>query len=310
MPKVSVIIPVYNTEQYLRQCVNSLLAQTLDDVEFIFIDDHSTDGSLNLLRELTNDCQRNCKILSNNYNMGSALTRKRGYLEATGEFFIVCDSDDWVDANELEELYDAATKNNADIVYCNYYENKDGNDRLIPQACGTDPIKCISQMLTGKMHASTWNKLTRRNLLFKANFFDLDIQDTREDLVTSILVFVWASKISYLNKSYYHYRCNHNSITRAISFENYSKIITNCIYNMSIIEKILKDRTLSNALEKEILIQKYSIKNKIYDLMIYSQNEFCETFPEANDISYALPYIRPRTKLKQWFILKSHRTNN
>lgn len=195
MPKVSVIIPIYNTKQYLKQCVNSLLAQTLDDVEFIFIDDHSTDGSQNLLYELTNNSQRNCKVLVNSHNMGSAMTRKRGYLEATGDFFIVCDSDDWADANELEELYNAAICNNADIVYCNFYENKDGEDILVMQDFGTDRIKCISQMLTAQMHASTCAKLTRRNLLFKSNFFDLNIKDAKEDLTTSIYTFVHSSKI-------------------------------------------------------------------------------------------------------------------
>lgn len=306
MPKVSVIIPIYNTKQYLKQCVNSLLTQTLDDVEFIFIDDHSTDGSLSLLYELTNNSQRNCKVLVNSHNLGSAMTRKRGYLEATGDFFIVCDSDDWADANELEELYNTAICNKADIVYCNFYENKDGKDILVMQDYGTDRIMCISKMLTAQMHASTCTKLTRRNLLFKSNFFDLNIQDAKEDLTTSIYTFVHSSKIFYLNKSYYHYRYNGNSMTRNASFKSFSKVITDCVYNALIIEQMLKDNGLFKTLENEMLIQKYSIKNKIYDLMIYSQNKFYEIFPEANDTTYALPYIRPRTKLRQWFILKTH----
>lgn len=310
MAKVSVIIPVYNAKQYIERCVNSLLAQTLDDVEFIFIDDHSTDGSLDLLHKLTSNSPRSCKVLTNGNNLGSALTRKRGYLEATGEYFIVCDSDDWVDTNELEEMYNAAISHNADIVYCNFYENNDKKDRIVTQDCGTDRIRCIGQMLTGKMHASTCNKLTRRNLLFKSGFFDLDIKDIREDLVTSILVFSFTKKIYFLNESYYHYRCNWSSATRLSDFTNLSKIITDCTHNIILIERILKNVHLFKSLEKELLIQKYSIKNKIYDLMVYSENKFCETFPEANNIAYALPYIQHKTKLKQWFILKRHRLRN
>ena len=231
-------------------------------------------------------------------------------MEATGDYFIVCDSDDWVDPNELEEMYNAAVSHNADIVYCNFYENNDGKDHLVQQDNGTDRIKCIGQMLTGQMHASTCSKLTRRNLLFESGFFDLDIKDIREDLVTSILVFLFSTKIYFLNESYYHYRCNWSSMTRLSDFTNSSKIITDCTHNIIIIERILKKAHLFKSLENELLIQKYSIKNKIYDLMVYSEYKFCETFPEANNTTYALPYIRSKTKLKQWFILKYHRLRN
>lgn len=98
-------------------------------------------------------------------------------------------------------------------------------------------------------------------------------------------------------------------MTRNASFKSFSKVITDCVCNAIIIEQILKDNELFKTLESEMLIQKYSIKNKIYDLMIYSQNEFYETFPEANDTTYALPYICPKTKLRQWFILKTHNLN-
>ncbi len=310
MAKVSVIIPVYNTEQYIERCVNSLLAQTLDDVEFIFIDDHSTDGSLSLLHELTANSQRNCKVLTNGHNLGSALTRKRGYLEASGDYFIVCDSDDWVDSNELEEMYNAAVSHNADIVYCNFYENNDGKDRLVQQNCGTDRIKCIGQMLTGQMQPVTWNKLTRRDLLFKSNFLNLNIKDAGEDMVTSISTFISAYRVVFLNKYYYHYCFNLDSITRRINFASLSKVISDCVCNVATIEQILRKEGLFKPLEKEILIKKYSVKNKIYDLMVYSENKFYETFPEANNIAYALPYIRSKTNLRQWFILKSHKLRN
>lgn len=116
MIKVSVIVPVYNGEEYLRMCIDSLICQTLYDIEMIFIDDKSTDNSLSVLCEYQKQDQR-IKIISNKGNVGAAESRNRGLDIAKGEYIQFVDADDYLEINALEELYIAAKCQNADMCY-------------------------------------------------------------------------------------------------------------------------------------------------------------------------------------------------
>ncbi len=288
MPKVSVIVPIFNTSKYLERCIKSLFAQTLDDVEYIFIDDGSTDGSLQLLRNLIGGSNYNCKIIENKHNIGCALARKQGYLKATGEYFIICDSDDWMDNNELEELYAAAIKYDADIVYCNYYENKDGIDRIVMQNYGEHRDSCISSMLLGKMHVSSCNKLTRLSILHESNFFDLDIKDVGEDLVTSTYCFLSSKKICFLDKAFYHYCVRPESITRNKSLTNRARGIEALTDNIKIVDKLLDSYNMSQVFEDEINELKYNIKDSLLNLSISLFKQIRAIFPESNKM---LPFL-------------------
>lgn len=114
MIKISVIIPVYNVEMYLEQCVNSVMNQTLDDIEIICVNDGSTDNSLHILKELATKDKR-LKII-NQENLGLSEARNRGIKEAIGKYISFIDSDDWIDVDFLEKLYSAAEENQADIA--------------------------------------------------------------------------------------------------------------------------------------------------------------------------------------------------
>ncbi len=123
VPKVSVIIPVYNTENYLRKCLDSVCNQTLKDIEIICINDCSPDGCLDILREYASKDAR-IKIIDFKENKGVAIARNRGIEVATGEFIGLLDSDDYVDLDFYEKLYNSAIKNNADIVKSKLYTHK------------------------------------------------------------------------------------------------------------------------------------------------------------------------------------------
>lgn len=290
MPKVSVIVPIFNTEKYLERCVNSLFAQTLCDVEYIFIDDGSTDDSLQLLHKLTDGSGHNCKIIENKHNAGTAFARKQGYLKATGDYFIICDSDDWMDDNELEELYTTAIKHDADIVYCNYYENKDGADRTIMQNYGTDRNQCISSMLLGKMHVSSCNKLTRLSLLRESNFFDLGIKDVGEDLVTSIHCFLLSKKVYFLDRAFYHYFVRSNSITKNSSLTNRARGTEAIIENIRIVDFILRSHNMSDVFKRELDELKCNAKDSLFNLSMSSLKQMRTTFPESNKMIPTLLY--------------------
>lgn len=118
MPKISVIIPVYNVEQYLPQCLDSLKNQILSDLEFICINDGSVDGSLDILQAYAAEDHR--FVIINQKNRGQGYARNKGLEAASGEYIGFVDPDDWVEPDMYEQMYNLAEKYNADTVECNY----------------------------------------------------------------------------------------------------------------------------------------------------------------------------------------------
>ncbi len=124
MVKISVIIPVYNVAPYIEQCVRSLMEQTQQDVEYVFVDDCTPDDSMKILCRVLEDYpdrKMQVKILHNKTNRGASLTRRAGLGACTGEYIICVDADDYVAPNYLEMLYDKAVKEKADIVWCDFF---------------------------------------------------------------------------------------------------------------------------------------------------------------------------------------------
>lgn len=131
--KVSVIVPIYNCAQYIGKCVDSLMNQTLDEIEVIFIDDHSKDDSYNeLLKSLAQYPERakNAIVKQHEENKGVSRTRNEGIDLASGEFIAFCDSDDWMDKRMYEKMYQTAKAESAEIVICDFYFT-DGNKKTL-----------------------------------------------------------------------------------------------------------------------------------------------------------------------------------
>ena len=114
MSKVSIIIPVYNAEAYLRQCLDSVVNQTLREIEIVCVDDGSTDGSAAILEEYAAKVVR-IKIIKQK-NAGVNVARKEGLKLATGEWIMFCDADDWVEPNAVEEMVETAIRESAECV--------------------------------------------------------------------------------------------------------------------------------------------------------------------------------------------------
>ena len=129
MPKVSIIIPVYGVEKYIERCSRSLFEQTLDDLEYLFIDDCTPDKSIDVLKNILEEYpnRKNQVVIHRmDQNSGQAIVRRWGMLNATGKYVTHCDSDDWIDVRMYEAMYNKAITNNADVVVCDY-EITDGN---------------------------------------------------------------------------------------------------------------------------------------------------------------------------------------
>ena len=177
-PKISVIIPVYNTSEYLEDCINSVLGQSLSDIEVICVNDASTDDSMDILRRFS-DCDDRVRVIENATNLGSYMARRIGMAEAVGEYYMFLDSDDWIDGTVCEEAYNAAKAEEADIVQYScvteyYTEVSEGHKRwrgkyLSPYCeviLGEDILNAA--YVENKYATSLWGKLFSKELCRKA----------------------------------------------------------------------------------------------------------------------------------------------
>lgn len=164
MPKVSVIVPVYNTEKYLRRCLDALTGQTLADLELLLIDDGSTDGSPGILAEYAARDRRIRRF--HKENGGQASARNLGLREAAGEYIGFADSDDAVERTMFEEMYNLAVETDSDMVECKFFfvEERNGRQIFLKPRGNIRPYPNAHEMLLDPQ-VSPWNKLYRRRIL-------------------------------------------------------------------------------------------------------------------------------------------------
>lgn len=154
--KVSIIVPIYNAEDYIEKCVESLFNQDFESIEYIFVNDCTQDNSINILNNIIAkypNRKNDCKVINLPKNMGAGHARNIGVKNATGVFTIQIDSDDWCDLDMITVLYNEAIKYDADMVLCDFYKNyTNGTERYIKQNYKENKLKNISQLLLGFEH--------------------------------------------------------------------------------------------------------------------------------------------------------------
>ena len=200
MPKVSVIIPVYNVEAYLRQCLDSVVNQTLREIEIVCVDDGSTDGSAAILEEYAAKDVR-IKIIKQG-NAGVNVARKEGLKLASGEWITFCDADDWLEQDAIAEMVNVAKQEDADCVCCGM---------LRDWRNGTSVFRPFDEMGPSDTYNAVVNKLFKRNLL--ENLMMDESVSLGEDLMVSAQAMAKAKKIAVLEKGFYHYCENSSSMT-------------------------------------------------------------------------------------------------
>lgn len=197
IPKVSVIVPIYGVEAFIERCARSLMEQTLDGVEYIFVDDASKDGSIVLLKKVMEKYPAKNKAVSiiiHEKNKGLPAARNTGLEKANGEYIFHCDGDDFIESNALELLYNAAKENEADIVWCDWYLTFKKNERRMSEPSFVEPIDALKSMLGGGMKYNVWNKLVRRKLYTENSIYFPEGYGMGEDM-TMILLFAYAHKV-------------------------------------------------------------------------------------------------------------------
>lgn len=202
---ISIIVPVYNTSKYLRNCLVSLVSQTLSDIEFILVDDGCTDNSGEICEEYAANDSR-FKVI-HQQNGGSAAARQTGLDNAQGEYVIVCDSDDWVEPDMYAKMFRKAKETDADMVLCGYFaEYNDG--RSVP--CQTFFKKNEGIVdnfdLIKRGAGSSWVKLIKKSLFEKTNSFYEPGINLSEDSLILYKLMRGNPRVVQIKESLYHYR--------------------------------------------------------------------------------------------------------
>lgn len=210
MAKISVVVPVYNVEKYLKECIDSIINQTLEDIEIICVNDGSTDSSLEILNNYAKKDSR--IIVINKSNSGYGHTMNMGLNAASGEYIGIIESDDFADKNMFEDLYKLAKANDADIVKGDWYnywsKNKFArkNNRISSaKALKLTNSKQDKSLL--RINPSVWSAIYKKDFLNKYNIRFLETPGASyQDLAFSFKVFALAEKVILTDKAYLYYR--------------------------------------------------------------------------------------------------------
>lgn len=211
---VSVIVPIYNVEQYLEKCVDSLLAQRHENLEILLVDDGSKDSSLQIARRYAQAHPEKCRLIQREKNGGLSAARNTGLDHATGDWLAFLDSDDWVTEDYISAMYEAAVKDGADIVMSSlYYYYPDGKTvKFSPFSDLKTEDSHKLKVALCKPYANT--RLYRRAFLEENQFrFPTDIRRS-EDIAAIVPLFTKTEKISIVDKPMYYY------LQRAASLSN------------------------------------------------------------------------------------------
>ncbi|MDR3256689.1 MAG: glycosyltransferase [Endomicrobium sp.] len=210
-PKVSVIIPVYNTEKYLRQCLDSVVNQTLKDIEIICVNDGSTDKSLTILRDYASKDSR--IVVIDSINEGAGASRNKGIRISHGKYVGFVDSDDWLDLNYYGNLYSVAEEQNADLVRTSYfYErfNVQEKEKFLSGLFERKKLKKESLSLNVNEHTVViWNAIYKQNYIIKNDIY-FNNSRSQNDIFWTARATYFSKKTIGTDNTYYHYRCNQN----------------------------------------------------------------------------------------------------
>ncbi len=223
--KVSVLTPIYNHKiEYVRQCLESLHAQTMQDIEFILIDNGATKESKDLISEYEQSDSR-FRVIHLKENQGYGGAMNAGLDVARGEYIGIVESDDWVEPEMFAELYEMAFKNSADLVKSQYYEQNEDNQKLISRFPSDKMNKIIKNTEVPNFllaHAAPWTILYRKAFLDKYCIRICERRgNTANDIGLVIKAFIAANKIFITDKAYYHYNVANTNSSMKIKNADY-----------------------------------------------------------------------------------------
>ena len=277
IPEISVIVIAFNAEGSIERCIDSILAQTLQDFELLVIDDGSTDGTRTVI-----DHYYNPRIRSfTQQNQGVALTRQRGLDLAKGKYSIFVDADDWIEPAMLEGLHGRAMETDADMVICDFLEEFGSRTEYRKQDPGSENQLSVQWKMLGELQASLWNKLIRHSLYKEYGLRFQEGINCCEDQLLLVRLLSNPLKVAYLEKAYYHYDKSVN--TASITNQWHSRPVREWLRLLEAIEPYMQGPEGQKAFDL------YAAR-RIYDSSYSSGKEQAD---------YRLIYSRYRDRLKR-----------
>lgn len=296
--KISVIIPVYNVEKYLKKCLDSVINQSFDALEIICVEDSSTDASAMILQEYAKKDKR-IHIFHHEVNKGLSAARNTGMKLASGKYIFFLDSDDWLRVDALSALYACAEKNKTDIVYFNMRKVQDEeesgviNTKPIAQYQEYQGIYTGQELFTLFMENSSfkmeaWRQFFRREFLIENNLWFYE-KILHEDTLFSFLCAMKANRVMNINEEYYFYRQRANSIT---SLKNKLRADSSFVVVMEIFQywnnHIFPEHV--NQAIKKYFISRYQMFKKYKDWDVMDVDADISVGSMAEKVLYSLLY--------------------
>lgn len=321
--KISVIIPVYNTESYLGECLNSVLNQTLKDIEIICVDDESTDNSLSILKQYQ-EIDNRIKIINNKHiGEGAASARNSGFLVAEGDYLSFLDSDDYFSNDMLEKTYQKAIEHDADVVLFDGIMFDSNTRRLIETGNIIDYSKLPKKDVFNRKDfqdeifisttSAAWSKIFKRTFVLKHNFSFQAIYYI-DDLLFTFGSLALAKRISVVAEKFIFYRIGHtNAQTRnrakfplsiihgSLAFKELlenanifdelknsyaNTIIKRCAWNLNTLNTVESYKELYNALAS-VYLEKLELKSSLTkNLLPFNAFEWICAIEKNDDVSY------------------------
>lgn len=279
---VSIIIPVYNVQEYLSECLDSVLNQTIKNTEIIVVNDGSTDKCSVILAEYKIRFPE--LIIINQENRGISETRNQGLNAATGEYIAFVDSDDFIEKCMFNRMYNAAKREKADVVMCSYIlynekSQKQNDGKYIIEGNSDEGYinrtKSLEKFLTNDIKAYVWNKLVKRELFTEHKILFPDFK-VCEDTPVVFLLLAHSKKTFSIKEPLYYYRQREASLTKVYSIKSVADMLKGCYIMRKYIEKDTVHYEILKPYYKVYLAKTlWAIHNKYF-------LHYCETGDKSN----------------------------
>lgn len=295
--KVSVLVPIYKVEPYLKRNLESIFNQTYHNIDYVFVNDGSPDSSLQVLNNII--CQYGIDksrytIINHSYNQGIAASRVDCIANAIGEYVLFVDSDDWIEPVMIESLIKATDNGRIDIVgsdiMCDYdngvvkYHHENYAD-----SCRENMIRCLNY----DINTVLWKLLIRRSLF---DNFKIGPTNIGEDYIISIKLYYYAKSFKSIPKAFYHY-VQYNQ--ERLSFQTLRSINDHITCVREVEAFCRENRIYSDIVKEKLLLRKFNIKSNFLTKGLFDLESYKRVFPESEKVWRKIPYMR-KEKIKFW----------
>lgn len=306
--KVSILIPVYKAEKYISKCLQTVLEQTYENIEVVIVDDASPDNSMNIADDMIRQSGSTFDIIiiHNEHNKGIAAVRNILLDNATGDYILFVDSDDYIETDAIESLMTVAERTGCDIVRCGYFEVKEGQVKTIEHKHWSDKTELLKQHIKAwDSIEAMWQLLIRRSMIEEHHIRFAEGINASEDHLMMIKLYFFANNIVEGTKPIYYYRIDN---AQSVTHVNPKAFHDSMYKSMDRAISFLKENGAYDIYRDEVLTRTFLTKQTF---LLNKENRdinlYLNTYPECN--SYYRKYnYNSSQKILFWLAEKRHIT--